>query len=446
MRFLLRALPLALAALLLAGTPVVRAADATLDKAGALLDAGSPQAAYDLLAPLQSQRAGEPQYDYLLGVAALDTGRNTEAVFAFERVLAVQPNDAAARAQIARAYFNLKETESAKREFETVRQQDLPQEVRDSINRYLSAIDQIAEAERFSTRIYVEFVIGYDTNVNGATNANQFAVPSLPNITFTLASNAQKTSASFMSAATGLAFRNPFTSTWSMIGGMSAYKRVNYNEGDLNTGYLDGYLGVAAKSGRSTFSAIGQGNIFLSDAPGYNEPYRNAMGTTLQWVYDADARNQFTVYGQYANLSYPQQSPRDANRYIAGMGYAYAFRRWEATVYSGLYGGVEQTKNEEFDYLGYDVVGGRLGGQIGLTENLYAFVNGAAEWRGYQGKDPFFLVTREDRQYSAVVGLHRLLANGWRVSPQVSYLNNISNIVINEYDRWQAFVSLRRDW
>jgi hypothetical protein len=159
-----------------------------------------------------------------------------------------------------------------------------------------------------------------------------------------------------------------------------------------------------------------------------------------------NARNQFTAYVQYAGLTYPEQSPRDANRYIAGIGYAYAFRRQEATVYAGLYGGVEQTRDDDYDYLGYNPIGLRLGGQMALNEKTYAFVGGAAEWRGYKGTDPFFLEEREDRQYSAIVGIHRLMPNGWRISPQVTYLKNVSNIVINEYDRWQGFVSLRRDW
>jgi len=115
-------------------------ADDILLKAKAFLDANKPQAAYKLLAPLQSQRAGDPDYDYLLGVAALDLGKNTEAVFALERVLAVRPDNAPARAQIARAYFALKETDTARREFENGKQQQVPPEVRQTIERYLDAI------------------------------------------------------------------------------------------------------------------------------------------------------------------------------------------------------------------------------------------------------------------------------------------------------------------
>jgi Flp pilus assembly protein TadD len=67
-------------------------ADALTDQAKALLEAGKPGEAYTLLAAQESARAGEPGFDFLLGLAALDIGQNTRAVFALERVLALEPN------------------------------------------------------------------------------------------------------------------------------------------------------------------------------------------------------------------------------------------------------------------------------------------------------------------------------------------------------------------
>ena len=64
-----------------------------------------------MLAPEQSNAAGDPDYDYLLGIAALDSGKPNEAIFALERVLAVKPNHLQARAEIARAYFATGEKE-----------------------------------------------------------------------------------------------------------------------------------------------------------------------------------------------------------------------------------------------------------------------------------------------------------------------------------------------
>jgi tetratricopeptide (TPR) repeat protein len=445
MRLLSRCRLLALLAVLCNATAIL-AADATVQRARALLDAGKAQQAYELLAPLQSQRAGEPEYDYVLGVAALETGRNTEAVFALERVLAVQPNDAMTRAQIARAYFNLKETDTAKREFETVRDAGLPRQMQANIGRYLSAIDQIADAERFSARFFLEFSTGYDSNVNAATEDTSFALPSLPGSTFVLAPNSQETADGFFSASAGVAIRNALSKSWAVVAGLTGYRRFNFTEDDFANAYLDGYVGVTGKSTRNTLTLLAQGNIFIVDDPAYSQTYRNAVGGMLQWTHDLNARNQFTAYVQYAALTYPEQAPRDADRYIGGLGYAYAFQRWDASVYAGVYGGVEKEREAQFDYLAHRPIGLRIGGTVALGERTYLFVNAAAENRQYRGVDPFFLVEREDDQYSVGVGVHRLLANRWRLSPQVLWLTNESNILLNEYDRWQAFVSLRRDW
>jgi tetratricopeptide (TPR) repeat protein len=425
---------------------VAGAADETLRRAEALLAAGSAQQAYQVLAPLQAARAGEPDYDYLLGVAALESGRNTEAVFALERVLALKPNDPAARAQIARAYFNLKETETARREFEAVRSAGLPAETLVSIDRYLAAIDQLAERDRLSARFFLEFAAGYDSNINGATDTAQFAVPSFPGSVFTLAPNSRKTSDAFFSAAAGLAARNALNQTWALIGGLSGARRVNLTESGFDTTYLDGYAGVTARHARETFTLVAQGNLFVVDDPAYSSAYRNALGGMAQWTHDFDARNQATAYVQYAALTYPDQAPRDADRTIAGFGYAHAFQHWNASAYFGLYGGVEKERDEAFKYLAHRPLGVRAGGQTALNDRTLLFVNAAAEWRKYRGEDPFFLETREDHQYSVGVGVHRLLDDRWRVSPQVTWFTNRSNILIDEYERWQAFVSLRRDW
>jgi tetratricopeptide (TPR) repeat protein len=437
---------LALAAAGLCLVLCAHAADELLLEAKGLLDGGDAKAAYELLSPLQSERAGDPEYDYLLGVSALEIGRNTEAVFALERVLAVQPDSAPARAQIARAYFNLKETDTAKREFETVKGQEVPPSVSTTIDRYLEAIDRITEAERFSARFFLEFASGYDSNVNSATTNGDFVVPGLGTLRLTLAS--QEIGDWFLASSAGVNIANPLTERLTMIGGLSAYGRFNFTEDDFNTGYLDGYLGVSSKAGRSTFSLVAQGNIFMVADSTYNEAYRNAVGGTFQWIYDLNARSQFTAYVQYAALTYPDQSPRDVDRYIVGAGYAHAFRGNDPSVYIGIYGGTEQERDEAFAGLASDPIGLRLGGQKRLNDRTYLFANLAAEYRDYRGPffPPFIDDEREDKQYSIALGVHYLLPKEWRVSPQVSYLRNDSNIEINEYDRWQAFVSLRRDW
>ena len=57
-------------------------ADAITDNAKALLDKGDAKAAYALLEPLEPQRAGDPDYDFLLGLSALETGKTLRILMA----------------------------------------------------------------------------------------------------------------------------------------------------------------------------------------------------------------------------------------------------------------------------------------------------------------------------------------------------------------------------
>src|SRR5258706_8633388 len=76
-----------------------------IERANALIKAGNAKQAYSDLILLQGKHSGEPAFDYVLGLAALDSGRIDDAIIAFDRVLAVQPNHAGAQMDLARAYY-----------------------------------------------------------------------------------------------------------------------------------------------------------------------------------------------------------------------------------------------------------------------------------------------------------------------------------------------------
>ena len=422
------------------------AADDLLLAAKQQLDNGNPQAAYNLLVPLQSERAGDPEYDFLLGSAALGIGKNTEAVFALERVLAVLPNNAPARALIARAYFNLKETESARREFENVKKQDVPPEVATSIDRFLDAIERIEESERTSIRGFVELGIGYDSNVNSATADSQVAVPFFAGTLFSLASSGVEQEDAFIGFGGGVNFQHPFSKRLGLFGGLAYHNKSNINETDFSTYYYDANLGLSYRRHRDTLTLATQYNsFFVNDPILYSDAYRNAWGVTGQWQHDFDARNQVSFFAQYSRLEYPGQNIRDADRYVGGAGYAHAFGRGTLITYLGAYGGLEDEKAEGVPQLGHDLYGARLGAQWNMSEKFAVFLNASGEQRDYGGPDPFFLVDREDTQYNASAGFIVFARKGLRVITQASGTRNDSNIPINEFDRMVYQVTLRYD-
>jgi outer membrane protein len=417
-------------------------ADTITDRARALLGRSDARAAYELLLPLEAQRAGDPEYDFLLGIAALDAGDHERAVFALERVLALQPDNLRARAEIARAYYQMGERDTAQREFEAVRARGVPPEVRDTIDRFLSAIES-SRTTRFNA--YVEIAAGHDSNVNGATAQGQVAVPFFGGAVFQLAPGAQRLRDSFNSLGAGFSFGTEFAPQWSLVGGASYYGKYNRDETLFDTQTYDGSLGVRWAKDANAVTGVLQAQTYSVD----DRRFRDSIGGTLQWQHSLSQSRQVSLFLQHAGLSYPDstQSIRDAKRNIAGIGIANAFGgAYAPVVFASLYGGEEQPDEDLVPHLGHKPVGVRVGAQTTLASGVVLFGNLSAEQRKYGGDDPLFLVRRKDRQYDATIGVNYTLAPKWSLRPQVSHTDNRSNIEINRFKRTVAQVGLRRDF
>ena len=433
---MLRIASRSLVAIALWCTTLAAWADAVTDRAKLLLQRKDADAAYKLLIPLEPQRAGDPEFDYLLGIAALDAGDAERAIFALERVLAVQPDNLQARAEIARAYMATGEREAAKREFQAVRSRQVPDEVRATIERFLSAI---SAAEKTQVARYVELAFGYDSNVNSATANSTIAIPNIgPN--FVLAPSLREKDDRFLSLAGGVNFTRKLDLAWSLVGNFGGVVRQNLSEGAFNTDTVDGSLGLRFARGLNAITVGLQGQYFAVDS----DSYRTSGGAIAQWQHNYDERTQATVFGQHAALRYETQPVRNADRNIIGVAYAKAFTGKSApAIFLSLYGGEEKEVNEAFPHLGHKPVGARFGAQVRLGGGWSAFGALAYERREYRGTDPVFLVIREDKQADVSIGASYLWRSATTVRLQVAHTANSSNIVLNDYDRTVVSVAAR---
>ena len=91
-----------------------------------LVDKRDFKTAYSYAIKHLEQNEGDPEFDYLFGMAAIDTGEISKGIFSLERVLIVQPNNHPARLELARAYFLLGEDIRARKEFNAVLKQNPP--------------------------------------------------------------------------------------------------------------------------------------------------------------------------------------------------------------------------------------------------------------------------------------------------------------------------------
>ena len=418
------------------------AQDNTVIQAEALIQKSDFNAAYILLEPLESKYAGDITYDYLLGIAAVESNNVTRGAFALERVLALDPNHKGARAQMAKAHYLLGETDASKAEFNNVLKQNPDDETKKTVTKLLSAMDK-NEGITTTYGAYLEGGLGWDSNVSSAPGIASIGIPAFGGINISLGNAAEEKSDSFMNLGAGFSVRHPVTDELAVFGNASVFGRFNSSETDFSNSLLDFNAGYQYQRNKNNFSIAAQNNYFQLD----NESFRHAFGATAQWLYNIDAFNQAGIYGQFSRLKYTGNHIRDADRAIVGVNVGHVFQGdFNPVVFASIYGGREEARDSSVDFLDQDVYGLRAGGQVSFNPLWQLSATMSYEQRDNDANDPLFLTKRKDDQYDAVIGMRYLPAPSWSIKPQFSYSKNESNIDLNSYDRKVISVNVRKDF
>lgn len=420
-------------------------ADALLDYARHLLDQGKAKLAYRILNDQLQQRAGSPDYDLLLGIAALNAGEPTRAVFALERVLSVQPDNARARAELARAYYQMGENKAAQQEFTSLKKRKLPPSVARTIDKYLSLIEGRLVATGTRINVYIQGAVGYDSNVNSATDTSNVAIPAFGNLIFTLDKTGRSLDSSFFSLGVGTTFSTPFHGREDLriIGGLHFHQRIDYDETDFSPRVLDGQTGVRYAWGDNAFVASLQGQKYYLGP----QDYRDLAGGSLQWLRNFGRRTQFSLFGQIAVQRFPDQQIRDVNQYTGGVGVVHAFAiPGDPVLYASVFAGTDVQLKSSRDDLGRNFAGVRMGGEYPLGGHLTVVGNFTYQYSRYGGDDPLFLKRRRDHFIFARAGLVYQLDKHWSLRPEIQYSRIDSTLPINSFHRWQPFITIRNQF
>ena len=111
---------------------------------------------------------------------------------------------------------------------------------------------------------FVEFGVGYDTNVNAATANSQVAIPAFGIIT-SLDPNATKRHDSFGALSGGLAVTHKLTEAWSVVGNALGSLRMYGNATDFDQTLVDANLGARWTRGKEAITVGGQLQSFGLD-------------------------------------------------------------------------------------------------------------------------------------------------------------------------------------
>ena len=419
---------------------------ADLQRANELIEAGRAGEAFDLLFADIEAEAGTVEYDLLLGIAALESNHPTQAVFAFERVLVADPDNVRARLELARAYYEMGENEAAREEFTQTRARELPSGVDETIEEYLTAIDARLTAEDRLFRFFLEGQLGYDTNVNSATDTSQVALPAFGNLVFTLDDTSSELDSGFYRIRGGGSFSTRVGERDNLLafGSAELNFRDTWEQTDFSTATADAQLGLrymADDQNALTASVLGQ-TYQIS-----GETHRNQGGVNLQWLHRTTGNTQYSMFGQWVVQRFPGQPVRNVNQYSGGVGLVHIFNRTgDPLVYASAFVGADDEINNARDDIGRNFIGFRAGGKYTYREgiDLVGGINYQYAW--YGADDPLFLETRKDHFFFARAGVDFYYREKLKITPEVQYMNNGSTLPINDFDRWQLLVTARYDF
>lgn len=447
---------LRIAVLCLALSGLAHAAEnlADLKQAQSLISSGKAAEAYALLLPFEFYQAGDPAYDYLLGVAALDSGKYNAATLAFERVLAVNPNHAGARMDLARAYFALNDLERSEEQFKLVLTQNPPAVAKKTAENHLERIEELKKAKNPALTAYVEGVAGYDSNLTNVTRDFTNAVfqsYSLAGVQPTGNSIARDDFYAGLNA--NLQYTLPVDSevTWNF--GLDGKQREYFSERKFRSTTLGGNLGIGYKVEQDTFRFGAYLQRFIQEGVAATSPATSldsdVYGIGGSWQRLIDPRTLAGLFAQFNFIRYGDLPINDANTVTIGASVTHSLALpYQPVFLASLYRTQENALNSLSNGADFsrEVVGFRLAGQMTFDPKWEAYAQ-----FGYQFRDDKQLGARQPNNFGRdtladlTLGLNWKFDKDWSLRPKITHTDNRSNISLYNSNRTDVSIALRRE-
>lgn len=415
-----------------------------MQRAELLVRTGKAEDAWKMLSPSEFDLAGREDFDYLLGVAALDSGRADRATLVFERVLAVNPDHAAARLDMARAYFALGDYQRAQREFEQVRRHEkTPPSAKLTIERYLAAIEERTPGRGTRLTGYAEAVLGRDSNLNAATSSGSVFVP-LFNTRFTLGPNSVKASDTFLVVGGGAELMHTAGGGFSLFAGADLRQRMHRNWDAYDNRSADFRAGFQVVHDKNTFRLTVGRNEYELD----NSSYRRIGSLGFELRHAADGKTQIIAFGQASEILYLQNNTQSysSDQMLAGIGLVRSLEgSGNPVVFGSIFAGDDIATQRRADG-DRGINGMRAGIQRSLRDDLDIYATLALQQSNYRKTNILFQETRRETQYDLSVGFNWRFRQDWLLKPLLTYTRSDSNFRIYDYGRYELSMTLRKDF
>jgi hypothetical protein len=305
------------------------------------IDAKEYQQAFKLADKLTYDLAGEVEFDFLSGIAAYGAGKYQEAVFAFERVVILEPLSFHGRYYLALAYQKIDNVHAALNELDALlaTQQlgvNLTGQQLSQISQQRQYIEESINNRERRLSHDITLAYGYDSNINSGTSLDAISLPDGTRIP--LFDSSRMINATALLARYHANYIQPFNQNQSLTFDFTMQQTQYHSNNDQKRTLFNFNVNYQHKiSDNDTL------NLGVSSTPFWfaGEKYKTQNSVFTGWKQKVNRNNDFGINVEYSQIDYFTFSSLDLERYRIN-----AYYRYVTNVQHMFIANAYQDKNE----------------------------------------------------------------------------------------------------
>jgi tetratricopeptide (TPR) repeat protein len=404
-----------------------------------LVNAKKYEQAYDFANQSVMDFGGEPNFDYLMGLAALKTKAYQVAVFSFERTVMAKPKWQQARFQLAKAYFYVENLAAARLELEKVQKEAENPALIALIAKFISQIDDAALNKKRQIVNIIAFSSGFDTNINSGTQADSIFLDQL-GIDVPLSDESQEIDDTPFNLSYQGQYQHPINKNSLFIAQLGLYRTEFADTSEFERTLADATVKYQDVLGEVTY----QLGVFYRPMILDGEHYRDQVGIQSDWKLPIDAHWSIGWQIGIGNTKSKTDKALDIQSKYASFSGQYRdgpWRHYVALNFTDIEAAQKQTQHRNHHFYRLDLASDY---SISSTQQLKV----GLQWQqfNYNAIDPTFLIIRDDTFWRASVGWQYLLNDSMVLNLQYRRSKKMSNGDIYAYSRDELIIGLTKQF
>lgn len=393
--------------------------------------------AWQLATSLEDEHLGDPDFDFLYGIAALKVKENEFAVYAFERVVANKPQWLDAQYYLARAYHLMKNYHASVEITQSLINIDAISPKLKASTESLNRQSSVAlNKQSLFIQQSVNMSLGYDSNINAGTSEDNIYLPFLDQ-EILLSESSKENSDSYLGLGYQLSGTKALTQSSKLTFLGSGKLHRFFSEPEFNRITLR--TNVQYHKDFEAFSA----NVGFRAVPLWldGEYYRTQYGATFglsktlnqQWMLSTQA-----FVGKTKNDINKLLNTDDASIQLSAQ---YLTQKWRH-VLSLIYSQEEsefvesQHNSKDINTINYMV-------NFAINQQWLATTNIAFQHQAYQHEHPFFLEKQKDDMWLFSSSIQYKDSTNWTYQLSANMQDKDSNLALFSYQRAEINLSAR---